>query len=400
MKYTRRFIIAVLLAGGFLTASFGIVLAQSVNQEIQKLNDSIDTKQVNIDQIRRKMNSFQEKIDKKQAERATLAGEMDLLGNRIAKTELDIKATGEEIDSVSSEILILDKEIFSLEEKLAIDRESITQILREIQVKDGSLTLELLFGSKTFSELFDEMQALEKVNSELSDTLSRTSSSKQLVLNNRTEQEAKRNRLDDLHEALLRSKELLGEEAYAKETLVTETQQDEAQFRSLLYELNQEQAYINSQIAQLQGDIEGKLIQSDGGGAPVSGLSWPVDSQYQRISATFHDPTYPFRHLFEHSGIDIPAPVGSNLHAAAPGYVAWTRTGRMYGNYVMVIHAGGIATLYAHLSSINVDPDQFVARGDIIGHTGNTGFSTGPHLHFEVRKDGIPVDPLGYIVDR
>ena len=69
----------------------------------------------------------------------------------------------------------------------------------------------------------------------------------------------------------------------------------------------------------------------------------------------------------------------------------------MYGNYVMVIHTNGIATLYAHLSRIDVVADQFVSRGDIIGAVGSTGFSTGPHLHFEVRLNGIPTDPLSYL---
>jgi murein DD-endopeptidase MepM/ murein hydrolase activator NlpD len=154
----------------------------------------------------------------------------------------------------------------------------------------------------------------------------------------------------------------------------------------------------------LQGEIEAKLDDSDDKAGGSSVMSWPVDPTYRGISTTFHDPTYPFRHLFEHSGIDIPQQQGSDVTAAAPGYVAWTRTGSMYGNYIMVIHSNGLATLYAHLSKVLVKQDDFVGRGDVIARSGGqpgapgAGLSTGPHLHFEVRKDGIPVDPMGYLV--
>jgi murein DD-endopeptidase MepM/ murein hydrolase activator NlpD len=122
-----------------------------------------------------------------------------------------------------------------------------------------------------------------------------------------------------------------------------------------------------------------------------------------RISTYFHDPTYPFRKLFEHPGVDLPTPVGTPVKAAAGGYVAFTRTGSQYGNYIMVVHPGGVATIYAHLSKFNVRSDTYVDRGQVIGYSGGrpgdqgAGLSTGPHLHFEVRQDGIPVDPLPFL---
>ena len=90
---------------------------------------------------------------------------------------------------------------------------------------------------------------------------------------------------------------------------------------------------------------------------------------------------------------------GDGCSAAAPGYVAWSRVGRQYGNYVMIIHTNGLATLYAHLSRSFVSADQFVQRGEEIGAVGSTGLSTGPHLHFEVRKNGIPTDPIPFLRD-
>jgi murein DD-endopeptidase MepM/ murein hydrolase activator NlpD len=121
------------------------------------------------------------------------------------------------------------------------------------------------------------------------------------------------------------------------------------------------------------------------------------------VSAYFHDKTYPFRKLFEHPGVDLPTPVGTPVKAAAGGYVAFNRTGKQYGNYVMIVHPGGVATLYAHLSRFSVKPDTYIERGEVVGLSGGrpgdqgAGLSTGPHLHFEMRQDGIPVDPLPYL---
>jgi murein DD-endopeptidase MepM/ murein hydrolase activator NlpD len=98
-----------------------------------------------------------------------------------------------------------------------------------------------------------------------------------------------------------------------------------------------------------------------------------------------------------HTGVDIPAPSGTPIRAAADGMVLSAGPRGGYGNTVIIDHGSSMATLYAHQSDINVAPGQTVQAGDVIGEVGSTGLSTGPHLHFEVRIGGTPVDPLGYI---
>jgi murein DD-endopeptidase MepM/ murein hydrolase activator NlpD len=98
-----------------------------------------------------------------------------------------------------------------------------------------------------------------------------------------------------------------------------------------------------------------------------------------------------------HPGIDLGAPIGTPIHAAGTGTVVWCGWMSGYGNLVMIDHHNGLATAYGHQSRIAVGCNQQVTAGEVIGYVGSTGYSTGPHLHFEVRLNGTPVDPLGYL---
>jgi len=98
-----------------------------------------------------------------------------------------------------------------------------------------------------------------------------------------------------------------------------------------------------------------------------------------------------------HEGIDIYAPTGTPIHAAAAGVVVWAGPRNGYGNAVVIDHGGGVATLYAHQSVIGSSVGQHVASGQVIGYVGQTGLAAGPHCHFEVRVNGHTYDPLAYV---
>src|SRR5947208_1468670 len=145
-------------------------------------------------------------------------------------------------------------------------------------------------------------------------------------------------------------------------------------------------------LAAEDARIRGQLAAAQAAGDTTpssSGLIWPVNGPV----------TSPFGYRWGrlHAGIDIGVPIGTPIHAAAAGSVAIAGWVSGYGNYSCIDHGGGLATCYAHQSSIGVSIGQHVEQGQVIGLTGCTGHCLGPHLHFEVRVNGVPVDPLGYL---
>lgn len=395
-------ILGVMISLSAFAAGTGFVSAHgqphaTTSDDISALNEEIEQKELAIEQLNRQIEQYKEEIEEKQSQEQSLQNDLDILENRIKKTELDIEAANAEIDLVNSEITVIEREVTELEGHVEEHREMIANVLREIQVQDRELSLELIFGTDSFSEFFDNLEQLESVSTDLKSAVDVARDARDQLLVKRDEQETKKEQLESLEESLQSEQRRLDQVIGAKETLVYQTQQSEAEYWNLLNEVREEQAYVNQQVLILQNEIEGKINESDEVGDSTL-LSWPVSPTAYGISAYYHDPSYPFRHLFEHSGLDLPATTGTPIAAAAPGYVAWARTGRLYGNYVMIIHTNGIATLYAHMSRIDVVPDQFVARGQTIGAIGSTGLSTGPHLHFEVRKNGIPTNPLNHLV--
>ena len=129
--------------------------------------------------------------------------------------------------------------------------------------------------------------------------------------------------------------------------------------------------------------------------AVTGSYQWPATSTY--ITSKYGNRVHPiFGTKKFHSGVDVGAGAGTNVTAADGGTVSVATYSSSYGNYVMIYHADGTSTLYAHMSALAVSQGQTVNKGDVLGYVGDTGWANGPHLHFEVRVNGSTTDPLAY----
>lgn len=167
----------------------------------------------------------------------------------------------------------------------------------------------------------------------------------------------------------------------------------------ILDEINAQIAEIEGEIAELEADAIAiaeeirRLARTDGTKPGV--LQWPVNGTLTSGYGYRVHPITGTRRL--HTGIDISAPSGTTIYSAGSGTVIWADWYGGYGKTVIVDHGGGLTTLYAHQSSINVSVGSSVNGTSVVGYVGSTGFSTGPHLHFETREGGTPVNPMNYL---
>ncbi len=380
-----------------------LLLSQPVAAAVlDDLNQQIQEKQEAIKKLEEQINIYKKDIEVKQNEAITLNNQLAILKSKITKIELDIRLAETQIESLDLEIFSLDKIIEDKKTRIIRQKDYLNNLLRLININDQKDYLNVILTNPSFSEFFNQTKYLENLNSQINQALKVLKEEKQELESKEKIAQAKKDKLLSLKKELLDYKASLGEQKEAKAYLLVQTKQSENKFRSLLAQLRQEQTSFDQEIAALQRKVQKELTKDEKLDFASSVLSWPAEPA-KGISVYFRDPTYPFRYLFEHTGIDIPLKQGTTIRAAASGYVAWVRTSKNYGNNIMIIHNDGIATLYAHLSRFNTKEGEFVKRDDLIAYSGGlpgtpgAGFSTGAHLHFEVRVNGLPADPMDYL---
>jgi murein DD-endopeptidase MepM/ murein hydrolase activator NlpD len=405
MKLTGRPFLAVSVIAFIIfgTSAGNPSVFAAQNSEIDSLNAQIKEQENKVKDYDALINATRSNISKHQNDEQSLENEIALLENQITEKQLRISRTQAEIDQIGFEIDLVTKELSVHEERIAKQKSLVASLIRTIQVEDETTPIDALLERGTLSDAFARFEETRRIGRDLETSLERVKEEKTALEAQRQSKVEKQTSLETARRTLKSDMLSLESQINFKASLVAETRDREQEYQHILYELRQQQQSTSNDISELEDKLKQQLRSVDEVLAQGNTIvSWPV-SPAKGITAIFHDPTYPFRSVFEHPGLDMRASVGTEVHAAAGGYVAWNKTGRMYGNYTMVVHSGGLATVYAHLSKFMAKPDTFVERGDVIGLSGGmpgqpgAGLSTGPHLHFEVRKEGIPVDPEHYL---
>jgi len=205
--------------------------------------------------------------------------------------------------------------------------------------------------------------------------------------------------VEEILDGLEGERVVLEQEVSAVEELRLEAEANLESVRALLSQINRDIQAAESQHESLEADaarLEAELVAlQERGGTNPGVLGWPVNGRVSSPYGYRIHPIFGTRKL--HTGIDIAASSGTPIAAAGSGRVILAETYGGYGRAVVIDHGGGLATLYAHQSSIAVSVGQRVERGATIGYVGCSGSCTGPHLHFETRENGARVDPMKYL---
>ncbi len=375
-----------------------------INQEIKDLNRDIKSNKSHLEEIKEKKAEYTKRIRSAQKEKATLENQMAILDNRIAKTEVEIESLETEIDKVNLEIKKVKMEIGSKEEEIEDEKIKIANTIKLLYKEGDASTLEILLLNESLADFLNKTRYLEDINNEMKQSLGRLRQYKRDLEMEEKSLADKNEELLMLRSDLDNTMESLQNEKENKTYILEATQESEEEYQSLLAQAKREQEKAAMEIVTLEKQVRAKIDRLEGKKLEFNddGVIWPVPNK--GITAYFHDPDYPYRYLFEHPAVDIRCGQGSPIKAAASGYVAKVKIrGTSYG-YIMIIHGNGLSTVYGHTSKSYVNEEDYVVQGQTIGLSGGMPgtsgagrLSTGPHLHFEVRKDGIPVDPLEYL---
>lgn len=353
--------------------------------------DTADDKRAELNDVRQRMEQMQTR--KEQARRKAESASAELSEVMGSLNELQAQANNlqKKSDALQGKIndnqAKLEKKQQEMQERMLIYRKR----LRDIYINGQINYLDVLLGAKDFSDFSSRMYLLQKIISrdlELLEKLKQdaaeiNSRKEQLAVEmkeikaTQTELEAKKAKVNKLRE----------QRAYMLYKAQEEEQSSQEEYERLLA--------ISENIASMLRNME-----NSGGGAPAGQggtgqFMWPCNGP---ITSYYGWRTHPiFGTTKYHSGMDIAVDSGTPIHAADSGTIVYSGWLGGYGNCVMIDHGGGLVTLYAHNSALNVGEGQYVSKGAVVAYAGSTGYSTGPHCHFEVRLHGELTEPLNYL---
>lgn len=368
---------------------------------IDDLNKQMEAQRAKIDALTDKITEYTANIKDTQQEAATLKSQLKIIENQVGKTNYEINLKEEQAKEIQLLVEQTGLQISKIEAEIDKEKTQLADILRLINRYEDKDYINVILANDNFSDFFDQLKYSTDLQNEMQRSLNRVKETNDKLVSEKSDLEKQKTDLSKILNVLDDTKAKLDSQKQNKSQLISVTKQSEKKYQALIASLKKEQDAANAQAVALDKKLRAELAKKGStekfNSLSNAILSWPTASQ--RITATFHDPDYPFKATIgQHSGLDIGVGQGTVVKATEAGYVAKVGIGtKWYGNYVMIIHGGNITTLYGHLSSVGVTQDQYVTKGQQIGLSGNTGFSSGPHLHFEVRSNGVPVDPLNYL---
>ncbi len=357
----------------------------------EELRSTIAKKNEDIGKLEKEIRLYESEIAATKLETATLEStvrEIDITRKKLAA---DLNVTARKIETITLTIEKLGLEITDKEGRIKLLRETVAENIRNLQgIEDRSL-VEAVFSTSSISEFWSELDTLEALQEGIHTRLANLRSVK-------TELETSKDESEHYRLDLVKTKTLLADQKYLadlnqkkKTELLRETNNKQSNFQKLLNEKMARKRAFEAELTEAETALKSVL---DPANIPVQGvgiLLWPVDSV--RVTQEFGNT--PFARANPgvyssggHNGVDFGGSRGSLIHAARSGTVIGTGNTdtaclrASYGKWILLAHDNALSTLYAHLDLVRAEVGQVVKTGDILGYMGDTGYATGPHLHF------------------
>ncbi|MCA9364139.1 peptidoglycan DD-metalloendopeptidase family protein [Candidatus Kaiserbacteria bacterium] len=357
--------------------------------EVEQLKSQIADRNNRLKEIEAEIAKFQVALQTTGNEKSTLQSAINQLELERKKLQADISYTQNKIGATDLEISKLTIEITDTERTIEQNEAAIAETLRRLDEADTTSLIEALLSHTNLAAFWTSIEELEQVREVMGDNVRTLTEERELLEQQHKENTDRRSELVDLKAQYTDQNTVLGQTRAEKDTLLEKTQQKEEIYQQLLSEREAEKEKFEKELRDLEAQLQFIL---DPDSIPRSGtivFDWPLDTV--RITQYFGDTAFSRTAAYRgngHNGIDLGVSRGTPVKAALAGKVVAINTTVasmcQYGKWVLIQHANGLSTLYAHLSLVSVNAGDTVSTGETIGYSGDTGYATGPHLHFTV----------------
>ena len=392
-QYTLKTrLVAALLTGVVLCGTPAFIMAED-----EDLTNQLDSIQQQVNQQNAIKSDAETVIGSVSEQLRQIEGQL-----RQATTELN--TITEQRVAVENDITLNERQLAEAQKRLEGREAVFYKRVRDIYINGRLSYLDVVIGSKDFSDFANRLEVLKRIIDSDINLISEIKKERAQIEAHKKKLEEDRAKLVELEKAALAKQAEIEQKKAERNVVLQKAQNDRAVAMQAIEELNASSAQISAMLKERQAAraaAAAAAAQSAGQGSSytwVQGtgqLGWPVSGE---IASPYGYRVHPiWGTTIYHSGIDIGVDEGTPVHAADSGVIVWSGWMGGYGYAVVIDHGNGLSTLYGHNSELAVDEGQSVSKGQVVAYAGSTGNSTGPHVHFEVRENGDPVDPMGYL---
>ena len=387
LLFTPRSLFLTGLACLFLIVPFSVP-SPAHSQSVADLQAQIDANNTQIDSINKEIAQYQAQLNTTTAQKNTLQNKIKTLDLQRKKLQSSIVVTQKQINTTQLQISQLADGIATKQNQIETDREGLAESIRRLYQAEEIPFAVTILSSDNIARAWQNVDTMATLQHSVSGGIQKLSEETQSLTATKQTAEQKKASLLKQQQTLSTQQGSLNATRSAQDALLTQTKSQESTYQTLLAQKKAQEASFEATLR----DLQSKLKAADNTTVPIAGtsvLSWPLESVH--ITQYFGDTEFARTAAYKgngHNGVDLRAAIGTPVLAALSGTVQETNLGVapncQYGKWVLVKHADGLSTLYAHLSSIKVSAGDSVGTGDVLGYSGETGYATGPHLHFTV----------------
>ena len=392
----KKYVIPVVVAA-LLTPNFA-VLAEDEDLQNQ------------LSDVQNRMAQESEKKAQAEAVIGSVNDKLYAIQQQLEAAQRDYQAVANELKATEEKIAATQAELEKTRARLKVREGVFTKRVRDIYMHGQLSYLDVVLGAKDFSDFSNRLELLRRIIDADITLISDIRKERAAIETAKQELETQRARQAQLRDQAAAKRDEIESRRKEQQAILYQAQNDKAVAEQAYNEYQQSSQAIAEMLRQRAADRAAQAAaaaaqaSSGGGGGssdsyqPVSGsgaMIWPVNGV---VTSPYGYRTHPiFGTTIYHSGIDIGVDYGTPVHAADGGVVVEAGWISGYGYAVIIDHGNGLSTLYGHNQELAVSEGQSVSQGQVIAYAGSTGNSTGPHVHFEVRANGDPVDPSAYL---